>query len=188
MLAAHLTNHHIDPATAHYVEQSHLVHVLPFPCTPENNAKMKQWLLQTYSSSTFNTCPHRPIPCMSGPPLEIHLNKCAALLTCHKAAPNPVHWAGQVYEELLRDESLGIIEHVPYGEPVTWCHCMVITRKHDGSPLRTVDLSRLNKHCKREIRNPHSMLHVAFQARQFQARIRSTPYHLRHPIRFVVLL
>ena len=27
---------------------------------------------------------------------------------------------------------------------------MVVTRKHDGSPRRTVDLSPLNKHCQRE--------------------------------------
>ena len=35
-------------------------------------------------------------------------------------------------------------------KPVTWCHRMVITRKHDGSPRRTVDLSPLNKFCQRE--------------------------------------
>ncbi|PFX33128.1 hypothetical protein AWC38_SpisGene1978 [Stylophora pistillata] len=35
---------------------------LPYPCTPENNAKMKAWLLDKYASSTFNTCPHRALP------------------------------------------------------------------------------------------------------------------------------
>ena len=30
--------------------------VLPFPCTPENNDRMKRWLLDRYASSTFNTC------------------------------------------------------------------------------------------------------------------------------------
>ena len=33
---------------------------------------------------------------------------------------------------------------------VTWCHRMVVTRKHDSSPRRTVDLSPLNKICRRE--------------------------------------
>ena len=47
-------------------------------------------------------------------------------------------------------KALGVIEKVPYGEPVTWCHRMVVTRKQDGSPRRTVDLSPLNKYCKRE--------------------------------------
>ena len=48
---------------------------LPFPCTPENNAKMRAWLyLDRYSASTFNTCPHRPPHCMAGPPIEIHVD------------------------------------------------------------------------------------------------------------------
>ena len=46
---------------------------LPFPCKPENNEKMKDWLLKRYNSSTFNTCPHQRLPCMVGPPVEIHL-------------------------------------------------------------------------------------------------------------------
>ena len=50
---------------------------LPFPCTPENNAKMKAWLLDRYASSTFNTCPHRALPCMEGPPIEIHVDPAA---------------------------------------------------------------------------------------------------------------
>jgi len=36
---------------------------LPFPCTPENNGRIKAWLLNRYASSTFNTCPDRPLPC-----------------------------------------------------------------------------------------------------------------------------
>ena len=43
--------------------------------------------------------------------------------------------------DLLQDEPLGVIEMVPYGEPARWCHRMIITRKHDGFPRRTVDLS-----------------------------------------------
>jgi hypothetical protein len=31
---------------------------LPFACAPENNGKIKQWLLDIYAPSTFNTCPH----------------------------------------------------------------------------------------------------------------------------------
>ena len=36
------------------------------------------------------------------------------------------------------------------GEPSEWCHRMIIVRKPDGKPRRTVDLSPLNKHCLRE--------------------------------------
>ena len=124
--------------------------LLPFEPIPENNEKMKKWLLDRYSKSTFNTCPHRPLPSMSGPPIEIHIDENAKPKTCHTAAPIPLHWQEQVHRDLIRDEALGVIERVPYGEPVTWCHRMVVTRKHDGSPRRTVDLSPLNKHCKRE--------------------------------------
>ena len=47
---------------------------LPFPAIPENNEKMREWLLKRYASSTFNTCPHRPLGEMDGPPLEIHVD------------------------------------------------------------------------------------------------------------------
>ena len=87
---------------------------------------------------------------MTGPPLEIHIDEDAKPKACHTAAPIPIHWQDQVYRDLLRDEALGVIEKVPYGEPVKWCHRMVVTRKHNGSPRRTVDLSPLNKYCKRE--------------------------------------
>ena len=123
---------------------------LPFPCVPENNSKMKDWLLARYRSSTFNTCPHRPLPCMEGPPVEIHVDPSAPPRACHTPATIPLHWQQQVHDDLLRDETLGVIERVPYGEPVKWCHRMVVTRKHDGNPRRTVDLSPLNKFCKRE--------------------------------------
>ena len=39
---------------------------------------------------------------------------------------------------------------MPHSEPTEWCHRMVITRKHNGSPCRTVDLSPLNKFCERK--------------------------------------
>ena len=72
----------------------------------------------------------------------------------------PIHWQEQVNADLLRDEALAVIERVPYGEPVSWCHngC---NKKHDGSPRRTVDLSPLNKHCKRETFGSDSPFHLA---------------------------
>ena len=53
---------------------------LPFPCTSENNLKMKEWLLKRYSSSTFNTCPHRPMPCMAGPISMLQSIPCVVIL------------------------------------------------------------------------------------------------------------
>ena len=134
---------------------------LPFDPTPENNGKMRDWLLERYKSSTFNTCPHRPLPCMSGPPIEIHMKETAIPKTCHIAADIPTNWRDQVEKDLMRDEALGVIEKVPYGEPVTWCHRMVVTRKHNGDPRRTVDLSPLNKFCKRETFSSDSPFKIA---------------------------
>ena len=134
---------------------------LPFPCTPENNGRMKAWLLKRYAASTFNTCPHRALPCMEGPAVEIHVDPAATPTACHTPANVPLHWQQRVYDDLLRDEALGVIERVPYGEPVTWCHRMVIMRKHDGSPRITVDLSPLNKFCQRETFAMESPFHLA---------------------------
>ena len=134
---------------------------LPFPCTPENNDRMKAWLLARYASSTFNTCPHQPLPCMEGPSIEIHVDPDAMPKACHTPATIPVHWQQKVHDDLLRDAALGVIEPVPYGEPVTWCHRMVITRKQDGTPRRTVDLSPLNKYCRRETFATESPFHLA---------------------------
>ena len=123
---------------------------LPFPPVPEKNSKMKAWLLEQFGSSTFNVCPHQNLPSMNGPVIKIHVAEDATPKAFHTPAHIPLHWKDQVHADLLRDEALGVIERIPYGEPVIWCHRMVITRKHDGSPRRTVDLSPLNRHCKRE--------------------------------------
>ena len=87
---------------------------------------------------------------MSGPSIKIHVDENVKPKTFHTPAVVPFLWKEKVHSDLLRDEALGVIERVPYGEPVKWCHRMVITRKQDGSPRRRVDLSPLNKHCKRE--------------------------------------
>eukprot|EP00794_Sanderia_malayensis_P001442 gene1442-1587_t len=133
---------------------------LPFACTPDNNKAMKTWLLERYASSTFNTCPHRALPSLAGPPVEIHVDPTATSKAFHTPATIPLHWQQKVYDDLLRDEALGVIERVPYGEPVTWCHQMVVTCKHDGSARRTVDLSPLNKFCQHETFATESPFHL----------------------------
>ena len=64
---------------------------LPFECTPANNAKMEEWLLHRFASSTFNTCTHRLLACMTGPPVEIHLEDGVIPRAVHIAAPVPRH-------------------------------------------------------------------------------------------------
>ena len=134
---------------------------LPFEPIPENNLKMKQWLLDRYASSNFNTCPHRVLPSMFGPLIEIQIDGDAKPRVCNKPAPVPLHWQQRVYDDRIRDEALGVIERVPHGVPVTWCHRMVVTRKYDGTPRRTVDLSPLTKFCKRETFPAEAPFHLA---------------------------
>ena len=115
---------------------------------------MNKWLFEAFAASRFNTCPRQPLPCMYE--VQIHLDENAKPKASHTPAPIPIHWQEQVHANLLH-----VIEWVPYGEPVDWYHRMVITRKDDGSPTRTVDLSPLNKHCKRETFFSQSSFQVA---------------------------
>jgi len=134
---------------------------LPFPCVPENRAKMKHWLLERFSMSTFNKCPHQILPTMEGPPIQIHLLPDATPVTVRTPAPVALHWQETVKKDLLRDVALGVLEQVPHGEPTGWCFRMVVTRKDDGSPRRTVDLSPLNKFCQREAHSSKSPFNLA---------------------------
>lgn len=89
--------------------------MLPFSCTAENNIKIRNWLIDRNASSTFNKCPHHPLPVMDGPPVKIHLGDGAIPRIYHTDTPIPVQWQEKVHDDLLRDEALGVIEGVPYG-------------------------------------------------------------------------
>ena len=94
---------------------------LPFPCSAENKSKMDKWLLEYFKSSTFNTCPHQPLPSMSGAPVvAIHVDENDKAKAFHAATQVPLHWQQNVKFDLLQDEALGVIEKVPYGEPTRW--------------------------------------------------------------------
>ena len=43
---------------------------LQFKATSENVSKVREWLLQRYAASTFNTCSHKPVNQMSAPRLK----------------------------------------------------------------------------------------------------------------------
>ena len=129
---------------------------LYYLCIPENNAKMQKRLLDIYAVSTFNTCPHRPFHCMARPPIEIHVNPLAKLMACNTPSPISLHRQQKVHNDPICDEAMGIFEecHTAY-------HCMVITRKYNESPRRIVDLSLLNKFCKRETKTYEKPFHLA---------------------------
>ena len=62
---------------------------------------------------------------------------------------------------LDRDVRLGVLEPVPVGDPVSWCHRMVICTKKNGKPNRTIDFQLLNSHATRETHHTQSTFHQA---------------------------
>ena len=100
---------------------------------------------------------------MAGPPKEIHVDPLAKPMACHTPSSILLHWQQKVHDNLIRDEAMGILEKVPHGELTEWCHRMVITRKHDGSPFRKMDLSPLSKFCKCETHTFEVPLHLAYR-------------------------
>ena len=134
---------------------------LPFPATDANRTALQNWILDRYRSSTFNTCECLTRPLVEGPPLELHIDPEAKPIAVHKPIPVPLHWQQQVKESIDRDVKLGVLEAVPVGEPVTWCHRMVTARKKNGKPRRTVDMQVLNKHAVRETHHTKSPFHQA---------------------------
>ena len=134
---------------------------LPFPATPENREKLEKWLLNYYSSSTFTTCEHTHLPMMSGPPVRLMVDENKKLIAYHIPIPVPIHWQNDVKDGLDRDVSLGVIEPVPIGTPITYCHRMVICAKKKGQSRRTVDMQALNINATRETRHTPSPFQLA---------------------------
>ena len=134
---------------------------LPFPATEANREKLQQYLLDHYASSTFNTCEHQALPLMDSPPMRLMINPNATPTAYHSPIPVPLHWQDAVKAGLDRDVRLGVIEPVPIGEPVTWCHRMVICAKQNGTPRRTIDFQPLNLHATRETHHTQSPFHQA---------------------------
>ena len=118
---------------------------IPFEPTEENVPKLKQFIVDYYASSTMNLCSHQQLPKITGPPVHYSLKPDAKPVAIHTPAVLPIHWTSQVREQLLRDVKLGILEEVPPEEPTKWQHRMVVVRKPNGTPRRTVDMQKLNK-------------------------------------------
>ena len=134
---------------------------LPFPATEENRKKLQEYLLEYYKSSSFNTCQHQTLPMIEVPPLRLMVDPGAMPVAYHTLVPVPLHWQDDIKAGLDQDVKLGVIELVPIGEPVTWCHHMVICAKKNGKPRRTVDFQPLNKYAVRETHNTQSPFHQA---------------------------
>lgn len=129
---------------------------LPFAATPANKERLQAFLINHYKDSTFNTCEHQPLPMMTGPPIRLMIDADAKPVAHHTPIPVPLHWQDDVKAGLDQDVRLGVIEPVPIGTPVTWCHRMVICAKKTGKPRRTVDFQPLNAHATRETHHTQS--------------------------------
>ena len=138
--------------------------------------RIKQYLMDYYCSSTFNTCEHQPLPLMEGPPMNLMIEENAMPVAHHTLVPVPIHWQERVKADIERDVALGVLEPVPIGEPVTWCHRMVVCSKKNGQPRRTVDFQPLNKYATRETYHtqsrflqaravPRNMIHSFYSTR-----------------------
>ena len=122
---------------------------MPLQSLEENVARLEEWLLRQFSSSTFNTDRY-PLQVMHGPPHRIHLKEGARSHTCYTPASIPKHLANEVRKQLDDDVKRGVIRPVPAGEATEWCACMVVVAKKSGKPRRTVDFQKLNSCCLRE--------------------------------------
>ena len=93
--------------------------------------------------------------------MQLMVDPNATPVAHHTPVPVPLHWQDEVKAGLDQDIRLGVIEPVPVGEPVTWCHRMVVCAKKNGKPRRTVDFQALNAHAVRETHHTQSPFHQA---------------------------
>ena len=122
---------------------------IPFEPREENITKLKKYLIDSFADSAFSKT--KPFPKLSTPPAHIHLKP-------NYHIPKPAywpavvaeHWADEVKKSIDNDVQSGILLKIPFNEPTTWCARMVVVRKKDGRPRRTVDFQQLNKQCLRE--------------------------------------
>lgn len=144
---------------------------LPFEPTDANRENLQQWLINYYRSSAFNMCKNQPLILMDSPPMRLMIDPSAHPTAFHNPLPVPLHWQEEVKAGLDQDVKLGVIEPVPIGDPVTWCHRMVVIPKKNGNPRRTVDFQPLNTHATRETHHTVSPFH---QARSVPANTKKT--------------
>ena len=100
---------------------------MPFPATIENVDRLKQFILDAFDSSAFNTS--APFPVITGPPGHIHLREGAVPYARHVPIPVPFHLRDATKKGLDSDTERGVIKPVPVGTPTDWCSTMVVVPK-----------------------------------------------------------
>ena len=83
------------------------------PCSPTeaNLPILKEYILNRFKSSGFNTCSHQPLPLIStAPPLRLFVDPHATPVAISTPGTVPAHWAADVKAGLDRDERLGFTQ------------------------------------------------------------------------------
>ena len=156
------------------IEPCHLKCPPDFLSLKQRWKKIKDWIVNWYKSSTFNTCEHQPLPKMKGEPLGIYTREDGKPYVVHTHSPIPVHFQQEVKEQLDRDVRLGVLEKVPPNTPTTWCRRLVVATKKNGTPTRIVDLQAQNNGSVRQTHNTRNPYHVTREILPTLRRLLST--------------
>ena len=148
---------------------------VPFPASPANRGKLQAFLVNSYRYSMFHTCEHQSLPMMTGLSIKLVIDRDSKPVAYHTPIPVPLHWQEEVKAGLDQDVMLGVIEPVPIGTPVTWCHHMVICAKKTGKLQRTVDFQALNAHATRANHHTQSPFHQVRAVPHGKWKLYSTP-------------
>ena len=149
----------------------------------ENPPILRQYIIDRYSASAFNTCEQQPLPLMQeSPPLRLFLNPDVQPIAVHSPAAVPLHLDAPVRAGLERDLRLGVIERVPVNTPTTWCSRMIITPKHDGTPRRVVDFQAVNAHCPRQTHHTQSPWEIASSVPPHTVKTTLDAWHGYHSV------
>ena len=119
--------------------------------TEENSEKLRDWIINYYSPSTFNQCNTQPLPLMKrSPPMSLMIDPKAKPMSNKRCYQVPLHFKERVLKSLETDVKLGVCERVPPNTEDIWCSPMIIAPKKNGEPRRIVDLRHLNKSAARQ--------------------------------------
>ncbi len=134
---------------------------LPFLPTEENIPKLKEYIINEFGSSAFNTTGEFPV--LTGPKAHIHIKNDAIPFARHTPNAVPLHLKEATKRGIDDDVRRKIITPVPVGSPVEWCTTMVVEQKKTGKVRRTIDFQKLNEHCMRETHHTDSPFKLACQ-------------------------
>ena len=125
---------------------------LPFGAEENGIDKLREWIVDRYRASAFNTCTHQKLPMVDcAPPLQLCVDPKVKPVVCHKPGNVPLHFQEEVKAGLEKDVRLGVLRKIPTNTPVdSFLHRMVIVTKKNGRARRTVDLKPLNRACPRQ--------------------------------------